>query len=657
MSRVDHLDVGDHVGPPDIAHHEAPLSSQGQSSSASGRANLSAGELVLLLALVAAQVAAVGWFTTKGYFFFDDYIYLRQGQRSGLSLGFLLEPLNPHFSPGHRLVNWLLHTFFPLNFGVAQAVLLACFAGTVIVLHRLLVVLFGRGWGPLVITLLYGTSIIHVGSIQWWNGGLLTLPAALLTLVSILAYVRFHAEGSRRMLVLSLAAMSLALLFYVKAVLVPLYLVLLRLLILDERPVQASLRSMWRERRVWAPYAVAVALYLLVLFIGYWQPGDLPSPDYFLEYLVISWARVFAPSFLGFRVAGADASAGAVAVTVVVQLVVLAVVAWSLVRAPRAWRAWTFFAVAFVANVVIIGLPRLSDWGAGIAYTPRYHLEATFLFPIALGAALLGPRLRSGGAAAVGAHSSTRRAALGTGLAVVLAVHLGVAWNGASRISAESPGPEAGRYMRNVEAGLRRAEELGATPVIVDGTVPDYVVASWAVYGPPYHNRYSEVFPLFSRPLAFDRPEPPLYRVADDGTLQPAAFDAVAGGHAAALWEAGTMTVEQGAVERVGGELCVRPSGPSATVELTPGAASAPGEWFLMLRYSLVGELPLQVFVDSGQGYPPAAQLARSSSGHEPVSLLEPLGVPAVQRLRLDVPGGARVCLDRVEVGRLVRAG
>ncbi len=613
--------------------------------------------LVLLWAMVAAQVAAVGWFTTRSYFFFDDYIFLRQGQRAGLSLDLLLQPLNPHFSPGHRLVNWMLDTFFPLNFGVAQGVLLACFAGSVVVLYKVLSELFGTGPGPLLLSLLYGTSIIHVGVIQWWNGGLLTLPATLLSLLSILTFIRYHKTGSSRLLVLSVAAMSLALLFYVKAVLVPLYLVLLRLLVLDWRPLKASLAALWRERTTWALYAAPVVLYLIVFLRGYWQPSKLPSPAYLLQYLQISWARVFAPSFVGFRIPSGEASAGAQVAIVAVQLLVVALVVWSLVRSPRAWRAWAFFAVAFAANVSIIGLPRLRDWGAGIAYTPRYHLEATFLFPIALGAAFLRAHSQPGGVSSPGRRPLRWRLAMGGGLVVLLAIHLGAAWSGAGRINQESPGPEAGRYMRNVEEGLRRAEAEGATPAIVDGTVPDYVVASWSVYGPPYHNRYSEVFPLFGRPLSFDRPEPPLFSVADDGTLGPISFTPAAGGAAAALWEAGTLTVAHGQVEQVAGELCVQSSGLPVAVELTPRVTLYGREWHLALHYSAAAELPLRLFVDNGQGYPAGSNHVLASAGRGEAGALKPLGGPTVERLRLDVPSGARVCFDRLDIGHLVPAG
>lgn len=93
----------------------------------------------------------------------------------------------------------------------------------------------------------------------------------------------------------------------------------------------------------------------------------------------------------------------------------------------------------------------------------------------------------------------------------------------------------------------------------------------------PYHNRYSEVLPLLGRPIAFDRPEPPLFRVTDDGTLHPTTFKAVAGGAAVGLWEVGTLVVARGAADPVGRQLCVRSGDSTAALEGTPLVALTGG--------------------------------------------------------------------------------
>ena len=609
-----------------------------------------------LLGLVVATVAGVAHFTWSSYFFYDDYVFLRQAQRHGLSLGFLLEPLNPHFSPGHRLANWTLQRFFPLNFALAQAVLLACLAASIVVLHHVLAQLFGRRPGTLLLTFVYATSIVHVGVVQWWNGGLLVLPAAVLSLVCIDAYLGFHRTGSRRLLALSVGALVLALLFYLKAVLVPLYLLLLRVLVLEPgRPVRAAVADTAREWRVWAAYAVPAGVYLAVFLTGYWQPADAPSLDLVAEYLEVAWARVFAPSVFGLRTPTGAASLADEVAVVAMQVVVAAIVVVSIRRRRSAWRAWAFFLVAFLANALVVGLPRLGGWGTGIAYFPRYHLEATFLLPIAVGAAFW----RVGGPGRVAAPGPRPRwwgrpALARAAIALAVATHLVLAWDGAGRLRAENPGQAAGRYMRQVEAGLRQARRSGIRPTLVDRTVPDYVFPAWAAYGGRY-NRYSEVFPLIDPGLAFDTPSPALFDVAQDGRLRAVRFSPVAGGGAWGLAQSGAVRVTHGTVEGVGGRLCVRSGAWPALVELTPPAPLTGSEWFVALRYEVARRMTLPVYVDRGSGYPYPNDRSVTLRGGRAGAVMVPLGGPSLVRLRLDLPPDAHACLADLEVGRLLR--
>lgn len=609
-----------------------------------------------LVAVVAVPVLAVAHFTSTSYFFFDDYIYLRQAQRQGLSLGFLFQPLNPHLSPGHRLVNWLLQSVSPLDFGVAQGLLLACFAGSVVLVYRILVELCRPGFGPLLLTLLYATSIVHVGVIQWWNGGLLTLPAALLSLGCILAYLRFYRTGSRLLLALSVAVFVIALFFYLKAVLVPLYLVLLRVLVLEpQRPLRASLASVAREWRVWAAYLIPCAVYLAAFLSAYWIPSGAPSFDLVAGYLDVAWVRVFAPSVLGLRIFGEDSTAVEQVAIVAVQVAVVAVVVASLVRWRGAWRGWIFFAVAFVANALLVGLPRLQGWGAGIGYFPRYYLEATYLLPLAVGAAVL-PRWRTGLGVLVApsqVRSRLRLAGVGA-LGVLVVAHLALAWSGAERLSRESPGRLARPYMENVKAGLRQAARASLEPVIVDGVVPEYVVASWAVYGPPYHNRYSEVFPLLDPDLAFDQPSSALFEVGNDGTFQRVAFVPRAGGLAPRLWQDRVLSVSNATAWPAGDQLCVEAAATGGHVELTPAVAVSGEDLYLELLYSSQGRHDSTLAVDRGEGYSAVDDEAVVLEPGDKGATLVSLGGRQVERLRLNLPVEARVCLDRLELGSLV---
>lgn len=605
------------------------------------------------LALLAVVTASVAHFTSKSYFYLDDYLNFHEVERDGLSFSYLTRVVaSGHLAPGRRLGDWLIQSFFPLNFGVAQALMLSCLAGSAFVLYRVLVELFGSGPGPLLLTLLYGTSIVHVEVIQWWAAGLLSLPAALLSLVSIFGYLRFYRTASRRWLVVSVAALGVGLLFYVKPLLVPMYLILLRVLVLEpERPLRATVAAAVREWRLWSLYLAPIGVYVSVYLARSSQSSGVPSLGAIVDYVRLSWVRVFAPGVFGFHIPRGEASSAQQIAIVAVQVVLAGLVAVSLLRFSRAWRAWAFFAIAFLANAMLVGLGRINLLGPDVAYGRRYHVEATFLLPIALGAAFRRARLRRAGAIpSLVARPLRRRAGWGV-ITAATAAHLVLAWSASGRIMQESPGWAAGRYMGNVDKGLRQLARSGVEPTILDGTVPDYVLSSWMVLGGPPVNRYSEIFQVFGRSLSFDRPTRVSFAVGSDGRLRPVTFVDHRGGDAAALLQSGALTVSGATVEVNGATVCVR-SGPApGLLELSPGAPPVEGEWYLELAYVSNQQRQLPIYVDRGGGYPSVYDRAVSVEAHKGANVYG-LGGRRLLRLRLDLPPHLFLCLDRLEVSR-----
>ncbi|MBW3641298.1 MAG: hypothetical protein KY447_00125 [Actinobacteria bacterium] len=632
--------------PPDptfVSESTAPAG-QGTSSSLAGAA------------VALAAVAWVAFYTLTSFFFFDDYIYFREAQSQGLSIGFLLQPLNLHLAPGHRIADWALQTLAPLDFGVAQALLLACLGGSVLVVFRILTTLFEPGLGSLALTFLYGTSVVHVGVTQWWSAGLQSLPSGLLSLVCILTWLHFVRTGSRRAIAVSVLSLAAALLFYVKPVLVPLYLVLLRVLVVEpDRSLRASVVETAREWRTWLLYLAPVTLYALVYVGAYWQPSSTPSLGLLAEFLTISWQRVFVPSVLGFSLAPGSQAGGGETPALAGQLVVLAIMAVTIARSRRAWRGWAFLVVAFMANALLVGVPRIADWGTGIAYFYRYYPEVTFIVPIALGAVFLRVRKPGSTDGDVELRSFRRHLPARTYVLVVaLAAHLIVASATAEEISDASPGRQAKPYIDNVRSDLARLDEAGIRPAIVDGVVPDFVVASWAVYGPPFQNRHSEVLSLIDPTLRFDRADGPLFEVADDGRLTPVALVPVAGGWAPRLFQEGTLRTSGTTTEGSGDGLCVRASGSTTPVELRPSSPLSGENWYLVLQVRT--QQPLSVSVDRGSGYgsiPDHVVAVEDAAGDRLVKL----GGPHLQGVRIDVPTSSSVCFGRLEIGLLAPGG
>lgn len=650
---------------------------------------------------IPALVAWTALFTVRSNFFYDDFIYFEQARDSGLSLAYLFRELNVHFSPGYRLVDWAFQSLVPLSWPAAQIFLLTGFAACLVLVYLILAELFEPGVGAVVLVVVYGSALVNVDVIQWWSSGLQSVPSVSLSLVCILLYLRFYRTGARRLLALSAAAFVLATLFYVKAILVPGYLILIRVLLLDRsRPLREVVVDTLREwDRVWAAYLAPLGVYVVVYVFVYWSPSKAASVPALASFFAVSWVRAFVPSLVGLHVSGSQVSGWVEAGIVLSQLALVALVAWSVRHRRGAWRGWAFLAVGFVANVALVGIPRVGTWGPGIAYLLRYYPEPLFLVPIALGAVFLRSRVSDHallveahgwwasverrrsqgwrpllarrpalagrrapvrnvsieGSAPLQRRASLRRLAL-CGLAVAaLGAHFALAGAGDGAIAQSSPGRQSGPYLRNVTASLRRIEAKGVEPSIVGGVVPNYVVASWSVYGPPLYNHYSQLFRLIDPKLRFDSLASPLYQVATSGRMHPVSFLPAVGGSVQALMSQSELSIRYAQVTpSPAGGVCVQASGVfPAWVQLAPSIPLGAGPWYVGLRYSASAAETVPLYVDRGAGYPYPYDRFASLGAGENRSVLSPVGAGKLARLRLDLPPGSRTCLSEMFVGRL----
>ena len=130
-----------------------------------------------------------------------------------------------------------------MNFDVALAILLACQAVSAVLLQRILTLLFGRAWWTYALALALGDLGRVPAGVRVVRGGLHSIPAITATLASIHGYLCWRATGRRAWLVWSLVAMCIGLGFYEKALLIPLYLVLMRVLLLDPAGAAARLAA------------------------------------------------------------------------------------------------------------------------------------------------------------------------------------------------------------------------------------------------------------------------------------------------------------------------------------------------------------------------------------------------------------------------------
>src|SRR4051812_6318569 len=220
---------------------------------------------MLLAVIVLLQAALVWHFASQSYFFQDDFVSLFHARTADLTPGWLIGNQIGRFAPGQRLLTFTLWRVAGFDFTAALAILVAIQSIGVVLVQRILALLFGSRWWTFAVAFAYGTSVLLMPALQWYSAGALTAPEATLALASIHAHLCWWRGGRPGWLWWSAAAMCGALLFSEKAVLVPVWLVLLRVLVLEPGVSPAtSARRVAREWRAWLLYVVPLAVYLIV---------------------------------------------------------------------------------------------------------------------------------------------------------------------------------------------------------------------------------------------------------------------------------------------------------------------------------------------------------------------------------------------------------
>jgi hypothetical protein len=585
--------------------------------------------LVVLAALVFQGLLARGSFFTG-----DDWIHIvRAHSVSGLpGIDYLGQVVFIHYAPGLRLGYWALDRAAPLDWAVGQAGLLVLFAGSLLLLDRIFKKLFGERPSNRFLLLLFGTSILLVTSFLWFADGLHKLPSTFLSLLAIDTWLTWHRTRSKLALLVAVAAVSLGSLFYVKTLLVPLYLVLIRLLFLEERPRRA-LRVLWAERWAWLAFAPTCGVYLWNYFANYSHTrGPAPSLHLLGDYLWLSWYKGVTPALAGVEI-GPDAARSGVLFATVAQLALIGVIALSIHLKRSAWRAWVFWGVAFSVNAALVGLGRLGTMGLDrVGKELRYDTEMSWLLPLAVGFAFFPGTVAA--QPATGAARRLRIPRVATALAVaaylVAAVATGAGISSSWR--SHNSGPSK-NYVQNLRRDVTSLTRSGERPVAIDDQVPAFLIGS----ADAPLNRLERLIPAVDPRLRVAAAGSHPLQVGDDGHVGAAVLQPLVSGDDALSGS--------GRVRLVSGRANGRCLAGDAELRFDTKKMLAGQSLYALVSYEVPGRAPAPGRIWSvGPAHAGRVALDRPR-GTEFVNLGRPL--------RAALPAGARVCMRSVAVGWL----
>ncbi len=578
-------------------------------------------------AVIAGCVLLQGWRGAGSYFVTDDWLHIVIAHDAltggGLDMHYLGRVVFIHYAPGHRLAYYLLAKFAPLDWSAALAVMLALFAGSLAMFHRICTRLFGHRRANLVLLGLFGTSVLLVPSFLWFADALHKFPSILASLIAIDAFLSYRRDGSRRALAVCVSMVALGSLFYVKVLLVPLYLLLISMLFLPRR-----------SHRVWLAFLPVYLIYGINYVVNYSDTGSAPPSLHLLgKYLWTAWFRGVTPAFAGVNV-GIDAHGAELLYAVGAQLLLVAVVGVSIRRNPNAWRAWAFWGVAFAANAIVVGLGRLGSLGfKQVGSQLRYDTEMAWLLPLALGFAFFvtnGRGLRP-------LRLPSRRATLALG-GVAACLYLAAAID-TGRDNARDWRFKASNQAKVFAANMKRDASRHAGATVLDDQTPAFLIA------PPHKpwNRIERFVPAITNRVRVVAGGPRPLETHVDGRLTPIQLQPVASGPTA-LTGAGAVTRSGGVLTRERGRRCL--AGP-ATIAFTTEPDLKGESLFARVDYDVVrrSARPAVLTADSYRPRPQPLPLDRPRG-----SVYLDLG----HLLHVALPAGSKVCLRGSLVGWLV---
>ena len=612
--------------------------------------------------MIATAAVAIAYLVFRnGGWVYDDNLYLVLAHTQGFSFHWLTWPLFQHLAIAPHAIYSLEVTLFPLDFRWALVVMLCLFGAAIYVFERVLAMLFGRSPISVWLTAWFGLSILWARGFQWWAFGVQAFPTVFFDLLCLYGYLRYVADGRKRWVAVSGGALTAGLLFYEKPAFMLVYLALMRTLFMSPtvrpRPLAAIF---WRERAIWLTF---------IAIVGAWGAGYLAAGAGsgvslghlglvgYLSFFRIMWVNTLVPAILGVTIPVSKLDAGQAIFVALAQIAVLGCVLLSVRRKRSAWRAWTFLAIVVLLNGVLVAHDRAALFGPAIGGDPRYLIDFAWLTPIAGYFAL--SRRRTLTPTVVDSPVRLRlrdvRAPVRLGAVVLFAAYATASAASIAHMQKTWNSVQARHWEENLQRGFATLAREQVYPVVADNELPFEIIS----YPFAPYNRLSDLLPIYVGSVQVDGPLiGQLVTVDAAGNVARAGIGAAVGeGSMPGLLRKHQAQIAGAPIARHRGKVCIVTGAAYAQVSRTlfsaPPAGSGP--YYAAVRYSVSQPLGLELFEDTGKGYPDATPDRIVVAPYGRISLAW-LSAGWPHRLKLIVPPHATLCLSRMDVVTL-RAG
>lgn len=329
--------------------------------------------------MILVQLAFRAWASYGGWFYGDDLKFLAEASTTPLSADYLFTRHQQQLMPGGLLISWLVGQGPAYSWPIAASTIVAMQLLASLACLFMLTRLFGWRPGILIPLGLYLFSPLTLGAFMWWAAALNQLPLQIAFFTLIATHVTYVRTRRWVWALASVAILVVALLFYVKAVvMVPLVALLTVAYFVDGRPVPRVVEALRRFWVVWAGYTAVAVGYL----VAYASTGSSPvGTGGDAAYFETTDRQI--RQTLGSTLTGGpwrwldqgrqDVLAHPPEFAVTLAWVVLtAVIVGTSWRRVGAWRAWAILAVYLVPTVYLTASGRTVLFGPDVGLYVRY---------------------------------------------------------------------------------------------------------------------------------------------------------------------------------------------------------------------------------------------------------------------------------------------
>ncbi len=456
--------------------------------------------IVLLSAIVmaAAQIAWRAQFLSRMFFFREDFLNLDLAKAAPLTWSYLTYIGTGHLMIGERAIIWIVARAGLYNWTLAAGISLAFLAATDLAAFRLLSTLFGERPAILLPFAVYLLTPLTIADLGWWTAALESVPLQLAIFLALNAHVHYIRNHGAWHLASAIAWVAFGLLFFEKALALPLLLFGVTSAYLAEGGswLSSARRVFVRFWPAWGLYATLVGIYTVLLVVALRTSSTtLQAPKAMADIVTFAWnlvVKTLLPGAIGGPWQWIPLPGGWYALTAIPSGLVwlpavtaIAVVAASLVLRWTAWRAWAILLMwVTVADILPVVISRLSWYPILLALDSRYVADAVPILTICVGLAFFPLSAPSVGDAAQAASDAVEQRPAGRHVlsamgeqrwraaATALFVVFVAGSIGSSQAYANvTTGGQAAAFVGNATLAIKLAPR--GTPVVDSGLPPD----------------------------------------------------------------------------------------------------------------------------------------------------------------------------------------